>query len=49
VLGRAGELGGAGMVVVLHDGGGNRANTAAALPGIIDGLSAAGYTFVSLC
>jgi peptidoglycan-N-acetylglucosamine deacetylase len=49
VVGRAGELGGAGMVVVLHDGGGNRANTAAALPGMIEGLGAAGYSFVALC
>jgi peptidoglycan-N-acetylglucosamine deacetylase len=49
VVARAAQLGGAGMVVVLHDGGGNRANTAAALPGMIEGLSAAGYSFVALC
>jgi peptidoglycan-N-acetylglucosamine deacetylase len=49
VMERASQLGGAGMVVVLHDGGGNRANTAAALPGIIEGLSSVGYSFVGLC
>jgi peptidoglycan-N-acetylglucosamine deacetylase len=49
VVNRANALGGAGLVVVLHDGGGNRANTAAALPGMIEGLTAAGYSFVALC
>ena len=33
-------------VVLLHDGGGNRAQTVAALPGIIAGLRAAGYRIV---
>jgi chitin deacetylase len=35
-------------VIVLHDGGGNQANTIAALPMIIDGLRAYGYEFVTL-
>ncbi len=33
-------------VILLHDGGGNRAQTVAALPGIIVGLQQAGYTIV---
>ncbi|MBS0482501.1 MAG: glycosyltransferase [Proteobacteria bacterium] len=33
-------------IVLLHDGGGNRDQTVAALPIIIDRLRAAGYTFV---
>jgi peptidoglycan-N-acetylglucosamine deacetylase len=49
VLGRAAELSGGPMVVVLHDGGGVRANTLASLPGMIESLSAAGYAFVALC
>jgi hypothetical protein len=40
---------GQGLVVLLHDGGGNRSNTVAALPSIIEGLKARGYTFVRLC
>lgn len=36
----------AGQIVLLHDGGGDRAQTVAALPAIIDGLRAKGYTFV---
>lgn len=36
----------AGQIVLLHDGGGDRAQTVAALPGIIDGLRAKGYRFV---
>jgi cellulose synthase/poly-beta-1,6-N-acetylglucosamine synthase-like glycosyltransferase/peptidoglycan/xylan/chitin deacetylase (PgdA/CDA1 family)/spore germination protein YaaH len=35
-------------VVLLHDGGGDRAQTVAALPRIIDGLRARGYRFVSV-
>ncbi|MGA0586364.1 glycosyltransferase [Dyella sp. KRB-257] len=35
-------------VVLLHDGGGNRANTVAALPRIIDALRAEGYDFVTV-
>jgi peptidoglycan/xylan/chitin deacetylase (PgdA/CDA1 family) len=37
------------LVVGLHDGGGTRANTVAALPAIIDGLRARGYEFVTAC
>ncbi len=36
----------AGQIILLHDGGGDRAQTVAALPGIIDGLRAKGYRFV---
>ena len=49
VMARAAELAGGPLVVVLHDGGGNRAATLAALPGMIESLAAAGYSFVSLC
>ncbi|MCC6829537.1 MAG: glycosyltransferase [Novosphingobium sp.] len=35
-----------GQIVLLHDGGGDRAQTIAALPRIIDGLRARGYRFV---
>jgi len=34
------------QIVLLHDGGGDRAQTVAALPRIIDGLRAAGYRLV---
>ena len=37
---------GAGNIVLLHDGGGDRSHTVEALPGIIDGLRAAGFDFV---
>lgn len=37
-----------GQVVLLHDGGGNRMNTARALPGIIKGIKKAGYRLVTL-
>jgi peptidoglycan/xylan/chitin deacetylase (PgdA/CDA1 family) len=40
---------GDGVLPVLHDGGGNRANTVAALPTIIEALLARGYRFVRLC
>ena len=36
-------------IVLMHDGGGNRGQTVAALPGIINGLRARGYSFVTLC
>ena len=36
----------AGQIVLLHDGGGDRAQTVEALPAIIDGLRAKGYQFV---
>ena len=43
------EANGRGLVVGIHDGGGDRSQTIAALPAIIDGLRARGYTFVRLC
>lgn len=36
-------------VIILHDGGTNRAQTVAALPRLIDALIARGYQFVQLC
>lgn len=38
----------AGQIVLLHDGGGDRSATVAALPGIIDGLRARGFTLVGV-
>jgi peptidoglycan/xylan/chitin deacetylase (PgdA/CDA1 family) len=40
---------GHGIVVILHDGGGDRSETLTALPVIVDGLRARGYRFVHLC
>ncbi len=40
---------GRGLVVGIHDGGGDRSQTVAALPAIIFGLRSRGYTFVRLC
>jgi len=37
-----------GAVVLMHDGGGNRSHTIAALPAIIKRLKAEGYIFVTL-
>lgn len=37
-----------GSIVLLHDGGGNRTNTVAALPGIIKSARKKGYKFVTL-
>ncbi|HVA95279.1 MAG TPA: glycosyltransferase [Candidatus Dormibacteraeota bacterium] len=37
---------GSGNIVLLHDGGGDRSHTVAALPHIIDGLRAAGFKLV---
>jgi peptidoglycan/xylan/chitin deacetylase (PgdA/CDA1 family) len=37
------------VVIILHDGGGDRSQTVAALPPIIAGLRARGYRFVRLC
>jgi len=37
-----------GVIVLMHDGGGDRSNTIAALPIIIDTLRAQGYTFETL-
>lgn len=49
VMARAAQLPGQPLVVVLHDGGGNRAATLASLPSMIEQLTAAGYSFVSVC
>jgi len=38
-----------GAVVVLHDGGGDRSQTVAALPAIVAGIRAAGYRIVPVC
>jgi cellulose synthase/poly-beta-1,6-N-acetylglucosamine synthase-like glycosyltransferase/peptidoglycan/xylan/chitin deacetylase (PgdA/CDA1 family)/spore germination protein YaaH len=39
---------GKGNIILLHDGGGDRSHTLAALPRIIDGLHDKGYQFVSV-
>jgi peptidoglycan/xylan/chitin deacetylase (PgdA/CDA1 family) len=44
-----GAANGSGLIVGIHDGGGDRSQTVAALPAIIDGLRARGYSFVRLC
>ncbi|MFE4972442.1 polysaccharide deacetylase family protein [Kitasatospora sp. NPDC056651] len=38
-----------GSVILLHDGGGDRSQTVAALPAIISTLKARGYGFAALC
>jgi len=38
-----------GASVIMHDGGGNRSQTVAALPAIIRGIRAAGYQIVPAC
>ena len=38
-----------GAIVVMHDAGGNRSGTVAALPAIIRGIRAAGYRIVPVC
>ncbi|MFA7319532.1 MAG: glycosyltransferase [Parcubacteria group bacterium] len=43
-----GAKNGDGNVVLLHDGGGNRSQTVAALPKIIEGLRSQGFEFVSV-
>ena len=43
---KAGNAQRSGNVILLHDGGGDREQTVAALPGIIVGLQQAGYTIV---
>jgi peptidoglycan/xylan/chitin deacetylase (PgdA/CDA1 family) len=37
-----------GAIILLHDGGGNRAQTVAALPKIIAGLRSRGYRLVTV-
>jgi len=39
----------AGGIILLHDGGGDRSQTVAALPAIIEGLIGRGFTFTTLC
>jgi cellulose synthase/poly-beta-1,6-N-acetylglucosamine synthase-like glycosyltransferase/spore germination protein YaaH/peptidoglycan/xylan/chitin deacetylase (PgdA/CDA1 family) len=39
---------GKGNIILMHDGGGDRSHTVAALPQIIDALRAKGYEFVSV-
>ncbi len=39
---------GDGNIILLHDGGGDRSQTVAALPGIIEGLQSRGYQFVTV-
>lgn len=39
---------GKGNIILMHDGGGDRSHTLAALPRIIDGLRAKGFEFVSV-
>ena len=38
-----------GGIILLHDGGGDRSQTVAALPAIIEGLLSRGYRFTPLC
>jgi len=38
-----------GAIIGIHDGGGDRSQTVAALPAIITGIQAAGYTLVPVC
>jgi len=38
-----------GAIVILHDGGGDRSQTVAALPSIISGIRARGYQIVPVC
>src|SRR5207245_8632166 len=40
---------GPGSIVILHDGGGDRSQTIAALPSIIEGIRARGYRLVPIC
>ena len=37
-----------GSIVLFHDGGGDRSQTAAALPDVIEGLEARGYRLVTV-
>jgi peptidoglycan/xylan/chitin deacetylase (PgdA/CDA1 family) len=40
---------GAGEIILMHDGGGNRAHTIEALPDIIEALQKRGLTFETIC
>jgi peptidoglycan/xylan/chitin deacetylase (PgdA/CDA1 family) len=48
VYNRVVEATGPGSIVLMHDGGGDRAGTLAALPEIIDTLRARGYRFATV-
>jgi peptidoglycan/xylan/chitin deacetylase (PgdA/CDA1 family) len=48
VYGRVVEAVRPGSIVIMHDGGGNRAGTLAALPSIIDTLRGRGYRFATV-
>jgi peptidoglycan/xylan/chitin deacetylase (PgdA/CDA1 family) len=48
VYSRVVEATGPGSIVLMHDGGGNRSGTLAALPAIIDTLRARGYRFATV-
>jgi peptidoglycan/xylan/chitin deacetylase (PgdA/CDA1 family) len=37
-----------GMIILMHDGGGNRSETVAAIPAVVRGLRARGYHLVTL-
>ena len=37
-----------GSIIILHDGGGDRSQTVAALPAIIEGLQQRGFQFMTL-
>jgi peptidoglycan-N-acetylglucosamine deacetylase len=43
-----GSSGGKGSIVLMHDGGGNRSQTVAALPGIVDSYKKRGYELVTV-
>jgi len=47
IVARATSTSSDNLIILLHDGGGNRAQTVAALPQIIDKLRAEGYVFVT--
>ena len=38
-----------GAIIIMHDGGGDRSQTVAALPAIINGIRGAGYSIVEVC
>ncbi|MDM7832492.1 bifunctional polysaccharide deacetylase/glycosyltransferase family 2 protein [Cellulomonas edaphi] len=48
IVANGGPTGTDGEVVLLHDGGGDRAETVAALPGLIEKYRAAGYRFTTV-
>lgn len=48
IVADGGPTGTAGQVVLLHDGGGDRSQTVAALPGLIERYRAAGYQFTTV-